>query len=127
MHERFTRQHHQLGRTAALAIFLLTIAYAVTRVPGILSLRSSEDPIGDPYPYLSLLELLIVAMAPLMVIVMVAVHAYASPWTRVYKSYGACTRAPSRGHHLQHPLRYPYGKPSDSDCGIPMGFALLLL
>lgn len=125
MHERFTRQHRQLGRTAALAVFLLTIAYAVTLVLGLLSLRSPEDPIGDPCFFL--LELLIVAMAPLMVIVMVAVHAYASPGTRAYKSYGACTRAPSRGHHLQRPLRYPYSKPSDSVCGIPMGFALLLL
>jgi len=82
VHERFTRHHRRLGRTAAWAVFFLLIAYAVTLVLGLLSLESPADPIGDPY--FSLLELLIVAMAPLMVIVMVAVHAYASRETRAY-------------------------------------------
>lgn len=82
MHENFTRQHRRLGRTAALGVFSLMIAYAVTLVLGLLSLESPADPIGDPY--FSLLELLIIVMAPLMVIVMVAVHAYASPETRGY-------------------------------------------
>ncbi len=82
VHERFTRQHRRLGRTAAWAVFFLLIAYAVTLALGLLSLESPADPIGDPY--FSLLELLIIAMAPLMVVVMVAVHAYASPDTRAY-------------------------------------------
>jgi len=82
VHERFTRHHRRLGRTAAWGVFFLLIAYAVTLVLGLLSLESPADPIGDPY--FSLLELLIVAMAPLMVVVMVAVHAYASRETRGY-------------------------------------------
>ncbi len=81
-HESFTRQHRMLGRAAAFAVFFLLIAYAVTLVLGLLSLKSPMDPIGDPY--FSILELLIVVMAPLIVIVMIAVHAYASPETRAY-------------------------------------------
>jgi hypothetical protein len=71
-----------LGRFAAFAVFFLLIAYAVTLVLGFFSLNSPQDPIGDPY--FSILELLIVVTAPLMVIVMIAVHAYASPDTRIY-------------------------------------------
>lgn len=82
VHEHFTRQHRLLGRTAAWAVFFLLVAYAVTLALGLLSLRSPADPIGDPY--FSLMELLIVAMAPVMVVVMVAVHAYASPGARAY-------------------------------------------
>jgi hypothetical protein len=81
-HEDFTRQHRRLGRTAAWAVFFLLVAYAVTLVLGLLSLQSPADPIGDPY--FSLLELIIIVMAPLMVMVMVAVHAYASPGARAY-------------------------------------------
>jgi len=81
-HEDFTRHHRRLGKTAAWAVFFLLVAYTVTLTLGLLSLQSPADPIGDPY--FSLLELLIIAMAPLMVIVMVAVHAYASPGARAY-------------------------------------------
>jgi len=71
-----------LGRAAAFAVFFLLIAYAVTLVLGFLSLKSPQDLISDPF--FSILELLIVVTAPLMVIVMVAVHAYASPETKMY-------------------------------------------
>lgn len=71
-----------LGKVAARAVFLLLIAYAVTLVLGLLSLGSPDDPIGDPY--FSLMEVLIILMAPSMVIVMVAVHAYAPPDARAY-------------------------------------------
>jgi hypothetical protein len=71
-----------LGRASSFAVFFLLIAYAVSLILGILSLKSPEDPIGDPY--FSLLELLIIVMAPLMVIVMVAVHAYTPPETKIY-------------------------------------------
>lgn len=81
-HQGFTPQHRAVGRAAAWAVFFLLVAYAVTLVLGLLSLRSPQDPIGDPF--FTILELLIVLMAPLMVISMIAVHAYASPEARVY-------------------------------------------
>jgi hypothetical protein len=80
--EGFTRHHRRLGKVAAWAAFFLLVAYAVTLALGLLSLESPADPIGDPY--FTLLELLIIAMAPVMVVVMVAVHAYASPGARAY-------------------------------------------
>jgi hypothetical protein len=81
-HEGFTRQHCILGRAAAFTVSFLLIAYAGTLVLGLLSLKSSNDPIGDPY--FSILELLIVVIAPLIIIVMVAVYFYASSETKMY-------------------------------------------
>jgi hypothetical protein len=52
------------------------VIYAVTTILGLLSLKSPLDPIGDPY--FTIMELLIILLAPLMVITMIAVHAYAS-------------------------------------------------
>jgi len=54
---------------------LIAVVYAVILALGILSLKSPQDPIGDPY--FTIMELLILFMAPLMVVSMVAVHAYA--------------------------------------------------
>jgi hypothetical protein len=81
-HEGFTSQHRNIGRTAAWAVSLFLVLYAVTTVLGFLSLKSPLDPIGDPY--FLIMELLIILIAPLMVLCMVAVHAYASPGVRAY-------------------------------------------
>ena len=81
-YEGFTLQHRAIGRTAALIVFLLGVVYAVTTVLGLLSLRSPQEPIGDPF--FSIMEGLIILMAPLMVVVMIAVHAYASPDVKAY-------------------------------------------
>jgi hypothetical protein len=81
-HEGFTVQHRAIGRAAAWAAFLVGQAYAVAALLGFLSLKSPQDPIGDPF--LSMMALLIVLMAPLLVASMVAVHAYASPELKVY-------------------------------------------
>jgi hypothetical protein len=61
---------------------LLIVVYAVTLALGLLSLKSPLEPVGDPY--FTLLEVLILLMAPLMVVSMVAVHDYASPECRAY-------------------------------------------
>jgi hypothetical protein len=81
-HEGFTAQHRTIGRAAAWGVFFLCLAYAPTTALGFLSLKSPQDPIGDPY--FSIMELLIVLMMPLMVVVMVAVHAYASAEVKAY-------------------------------------------
>jgi len=78
----FTAQHRAIGRSAAWAVFFLAVAYAATLILGLLSLKSPQDQIGDPF--FSILELLIIPIAPLMVVCMVAVHAYASPETKAY-------------------------------------------
>lgn len=80
--EGFTPLHRAIGRSAAWAVFFLGVIYAIVTALGLLSLKSPQEPIGDPY--FSIMELLIVIMAPLMVVTMVAVHAYASNDVEAY-------------------------------------------
>ena len=70
-----------------MGVVVLGVAYAVTLAVGFLSLKSSQQPIGDPM--FSILEVLIIVMMPVMVALMVAVNAWApspaktlSPTTR---------------------------------------------
>jgi hypothetical protein len=86
MREGFTKTHRMVGRTAAGVVSFLLIAYFITLTLGLLSLASPLDPIGDPY--FSLMESLIIIIAPLMVVVMAAVHAYASPEARMFSLLG---------------------------------------
>lgn len=81
-HTGFTLQHRAVGRIGAWGVFVFLVMYAVTTALGFLSLESPDDPIGDPF--FTIMELLIVLIAPLMVVSMVAVHAYASPEVKVY-------------------------------------------
>jgi hypothetical protein len=67
---------------AAVACVLITCAYAVTLVAGLLSLPSPVAPIGDPF--FSVLEILILALMPTMVALMGAVHAWAPTRAKVF-------------------------------------------
>ena len=80
--EGFTARHRQIGMTATWTVSVLLILYAITLILGLISLKSHSDPISDPY--FSLLEILILLMMPLMILVMVALHAYACSETKVY-------------------------------------------
>jgi len=64
-----------MGMVGAWTTFIVNEAYAVTSGLGYLSVKVPSDPISDPY--LSIMSLLIVVMAPFLVITMVAVHTYA--------------------------------------------------
>jgi hypothetical protein len=66
----------------AWAAFVVNEAYAVTSGLGYLSVKNPSDPISDPY--LSIMSLLIVLMAPFLVITMVAVHTYAAAELKPY-------------------------------------------
>jgi len=77
MHREDNISTLRFGRIASWLVFILGIAYAITTVLGFLSLRSPLDPIGDPY--FTLMELLIILLAPLMAITMVAIHFQAHP------------------------------------------------
>jgi hypothetical protein len=59
-HKDFTSQHRAIGRAAAWAVFILGMVYVVTTVLGFLSLKSPQDPIGDPF--VSIMELLIIPL-----------------------------------------------------------------
>lgn len=81
-HAGFTPQHRTIGRASAWSVFVLGVVYALVTALGFLSLESPQDPIG--YPYITIMELLIIPLASLYVLTMVAVHAYARPKVQVY-------------------------------------------
>lgn len=74
--EDFTKKDGKRGKAAALVLFYLTILYVVVLVIGLLTLKSPEEPIHDPY--FTIMELLILISAPLYVFIMAEVHAYAA-------------------------------------------------
>src|SRR5438552_230299 len=81
-HMDHTQASRQIGRAAALALFFFTVAYAIITTAGLVSLKSPQEPIQEPFFFL--MEVLIVVIAPLMVVVMVAVHAYAARDAKAY-------------------------------------------
>lgn len=68
--------------SSGVGVALLGAAYAVTLAAGLSSLRSPEDAIGDPF--FSALEMLIILLAPFMVVLMIAVHAWTSAQLKTY-------------------------------------------
>jgi len=78
----FSLSARRLGISAAAGIVLLGLAYAVTLIAGLLSLQSPQQPIGGWC--FSILGLLILLLAPLAVVLMVAVHAWAPPEAKTY-------------------------------------------
>ena len=78
----FTESARKLGVISAFGFALLCLVYAVTLVVGFLSLQSAQEPIGDPL--FSILEVLIIVMAPLMVVMIATVHAWAPEESKVF-------------------------------------------
>jgi hypothetical protein len=79
----FTAIARLLGLYAAAATVVLTAAYAVTLVVGLLSLESPDQPIGNPM--FTILEVLIIVIMPAMVGLMIAVHAWAPTRFRLFE------------------------------------------
>jgi hypothetical protein len=71
-----------VGIWSALGTFFIFLAYIPVLAVGFASAGNVEDPLKDPY--LAILEVLIMLIAPLMVLMMVAVHAYASETTKAF-------------------------------------------
>ncbi|NHF59691.1 hypothetical protein FK220_010085 [Flavobacteriaceae bacterium TP-CH-4] len=80
----FTGSHRVVGKTAAWTVSALLLVYVFTTTIGLVSLPSPETPIGDPF--FTLMELLTLLIAPLMLLCMIAVHAYASPGNKAFSS-----------------------------------------
>jgi hypothetical protein len=72
---QFTATARSLGIFSAAATVILMVAYAVTLTVGLASLESAQQPIRDPM--FTILEVLIIIMMPVMVALMVVVHAWA--------------------------------------------------
>jgi hypothetical protein len=71
----FTPTARRLGIFSAVATAILLVAYAITLVIGLASLKSPDDPIGNPW--FTMLEVEIIVMMPAIVALFVAVHAWA--------------------------------------------------
>jgi hypothetical protein len=78
----FTASARRLGIVSGVGTVFLSALYTVPLLAGLLSLRSPDAPIGDPW--FSMMEILIILTMPFMVGLMVAVQAWASPETRVF-------------------------------------------
>lgn len=80
--DSFTRQHAFVGKRIAWLVASLITIYLITLILGMLSLDSPQEQIGNPY--FTILELLIIILAPLMVIALAVVHIYASKQQKIY-------------------------------------------
>ena len=88
MPHQFSKSARLLGITASAVILLIGLAYAITLGLGFASLTSPDQQIGNPY--FTLLEALILVLAPSMVTLMVAVHAWAAPEKRAFSLMSVC-------------------------------------
>jgi len=68
----FTKQHAIVGKVIAWSVASIITIYLITLILGFISLKSPDEPIGNPY--FSILELLIIMLAPLMVFSLIIVH-----------------------------------------------------
>ena len=78
----FTANARRLGLVSAVGIVVLSVVYAATLIAGLLSIQSPQQPIGDPW--FAMLEIEIIVMVPLMIALMVAVHAWAPTDAKVF-------------------------------------------
>lgn len=74
------------GRSFSVALCIFLIAYIIVTLLGFLSLNSPSDPITDPY--FTLMELLILIIAPLLTIEMIFIDAYADQDVKIYSRIG---------------------------------------
>ncbi|MFA5962672.1 MAG: hypothetical protein WC804_01525 [Sphingomonas sp.] len=91
MSEPFPPVARGLGLVSAALILPTALAYAVTLALGLASLTSPAQPIGDPY--FTILELLILVLAPAMMSLMVAVHGWAPVRWRTFTLTAVCFMA----------------------------------
>ena len=70
-----TPSERTIGRWSARALLVLTVVYIADFVVGFAALGNLHDPLPDPY--LGIGEVLILVMAPIMVALMLAIHACA--------------------------------------------------
>lgn len=86
--ENINRKSFAIGKYTCWVTSILGILYVVTTVIGLLSLNSPNDPISNPY--FTIMEILIILIAPSMAISMIAIHNYASPTDKMYSLTAIC-------------------------------------
>ncbi len=80
MCQAFTTASPRMGVVAGTGVAILCLAYAVVLSVGLLTLPSPDQQIQDPW--FTLMEVLILAISPAMVIFTVALHAWVPPSRR---------------------------------------------
>ncbi|HJQ24752.1 MAG TPA: hypothetical protein VKA60_12620 [Blastocatellia bacterium] len=82
----------RIGRVSALAIFLIGILYVITGAIGLIASRdlAQHEPFTQIDPFLAILELLIILVAPPMVVMMASVHSYAPRSKKIYSLTALC-------------------------------------
>ena len=79
-----TEAVRRLGMWLARASFGIGVAYVITFVVGFASMGDLSKPLKDPY--LAVAEILIIVLAPILVMLMVIVHACAPERVRIYSA-----------------------------------------
>lgn len=69
--------YRKVGSITCWMVFVLGVVYAGVTLFGFLSLKSPDEPIGDPF--FTVMEILTILLSTLMAISMGVVHRYASP------------------------------------------------
>ena len=67
---------------SARILFAFGVSYAVTMIVGFVAMGNTSKPLGDPY--VAIMEVLILLMAPILVLLAAAIHACAPAGTRTY-------------------------------------------
>ena len=80
--KEFNMNCRNLGILASWILFVLLMIYIPVTLLGILSLESPDDPISDPY--FTIMEILILLIAPFLLICMTVIHMYSKPEDKVY-------------------------------------------
>ena len=77
-----TKADRWIGMWSARVLFAFGVAYAVTMVAGFAAMGNLSKPLEDPY--LAIMEVLILVMAPILVLLAVVIHACAPEGTKTY-------------------------------------------
>ena len=77
-----TKTDRWIGMWSARALCAIGVAYAVTMVAGFAAMGNLSKPLEDPY--LAIMEVLILVMAPILVLLAVVIHACAPEGTKTY-------------------------------------------
>jgi hypothetical protein len=77
-----TKADRWIGMWSARALCAIGVAYAVTMVAGFATMGNLSKPLEDPY--LAVMEVLILVMAPILVLLAVVIHACAPDGTKTY-------------------------------------------
>ena len=75
-------KHIIIGMCATIIYIIFSIIYMIITLLGLIELKSPNDPISNPY--FTIMELLIIIIAPLLVLIMVTILKYASENYKIF-------------------------------------------